>query len=30
LIRYPVVFVLAAGMLTIGFVWMQKIINFDQ
>lgn len=30
LIRYPIVFVLAAGMLTLGYVWMQKIINFDQ
>lgn len=30
LFKYPIVFVIAAGLLTVGYFWMQKIINFDQ
>ncbi|TVQ02349.1 MAG: hypothetical protein EA381_03445 [Planctomycetaceae bacterium] len=30
LFRYPIVFVIAAGLLSVGYLWMKKIINFDQ
>lgn len=30
LLQYPIVIVMAAGLMTIGYLWMQKIIRFDQ